>query len=79
MNNPDPEQRKADCLDKLNDMVAKVESGEVTEVLVFGLSNNSSDSENLDIYTNVSMSRFHQRNILTDHLFKKIFWGGKNQ
>ena len=72
MNNPDPEQRKADCLDKLNDIVAKVESGEVTEVLVFGLSNNSSDSENLDIYTNVSMSRFHQRNILIDHLLKKL-------
>jgi len=79
LNKPDPEQRKADCLDKLNDMVAKVESGEVTEVLVFGLSNNSSDSENLDIYTNVSMSRGHQRDILIDHLFKRIFWGGKNQ
>ena len=63
MNKPDPEQRKADCLDKLNDMVAKVESGEVTEVLVFGLSNNS--LENLDIYTNVSMSRVNQRIILT--------------
>ena len=70
MNNPDPEQRKADCLDKLNDIVAKVESGEVTEVLVFGLSNNS--SENLDIYTNVSMSRGHQRDILTDHFLKKL-------
>ena len=72
MNKPEPEQRKADCLDKLNDMVAKVESGEVTEVLVFGLSNNSSDSENLDIYTNVSMSRGHQRNILIDYLLKKL-------
>jgi len=72
LNNPDPEQRKADCLDKLNDIVTKVESGEVTEVLVFGLSNNSSDLENLDIYTNVSMSRGHQRNILIDYLLKKL-------
>ena len=63
MNKPEPEQQKASCLDKLNDIAVKVESGEVTEVMVFGLSNNS--LENLDIYTNVSMSRVNQRIILT--------------
>ena len=67
MNKPEPEQQKADCLDKLNDMGAKVESGEVTEVLVFGLSVCSSEDLDisLDIYTNVSMSRVNQRIILT--------------
>ena len=74
MNKPEPEQRKADCLDKLNDMGAKVESGEVTEVLVFGLSVCSSEDLDisLDIYTNVSMSRDHRRTILTDMLFKNF-------
>ena len=70
MNKPEPEQMKANCLDKLNDIVSKVESGEVTEVMVFGLSNKS--SEILDLYANVSMSRGNQQIILTHQMISFI-------
>ena len=70
MNKPEPEQMKADCIDKLNDMITKVESGEVTEVMVFGLSCKS--SEGLDIYENIAMTRGYQRTILT-HRMKRVY------
>ena len=69
---PDPAQLKAECMEKLNILITMVESGEVTEILLYGIL----DQEKFDYCLGVSMMSRNVGEIIS-HEFLRMLKEGK--
>jgi len=66
-------ENQKNCLDKLEDMVAKVKQGEVNSVMVFGDKEGgpfNSETKSDEFYSNVAMWQSRQKAILTSYFIQ---------
>ena len=66
MKKPEPAQVKADCIEKINILLAEVESGKVTEVLLFGIL----DQEEFDYFCGAALTAGNLTKIIISESMK---------